>query len=88
MKHPQKITLGEMRKCGTRGLIVFCGDFRCSRNHTLAASVVDGGPDDVRLSDLEPRFVCTACGKRGAEIRPDFNWNKPPIAAMGYRNTK
>jgi len=28
--------------------------------------------DDVRLSDIEPRFVCKACGKRGADIRPHF----------------
>jgi hypothetical protein len=27
----------------------------------------------VRLSDLGPRFVCSACGKRGADVRPDFN---------------
>jgi hypothetical protein len=29
-------------------------------------------PDKVRLSDLEPRFVCEACGTRGADIRPNF----------------
>lgn len=28
--------------------------------------------DDVRLSDVEPRFVCTRCGRRGAEVRPKF----------------
>jgi hypothetical protein len=27
-------------------------------------------PDHVRLSDLEPLFVCQACGHRGADIRP------------------
>ena len=42
-------------------------------------------PDDARLSDLEPRFVCKACGKRGADVRPDFNWNRKVVAAMGYR---
>jgi hypothetical protein len=45
----------------------------------------DQWADHVRLSDLEPRFVCKACGKRGADVRPDFNWNKLPMAAMGYR---
>jgi hypothetical protein len=39
----------------------------------------------MRLSDLESRFVCSACGKRGADVRPDFNWNKPPVPMMGYR---
>jgi hypothetical protein len=26
-----------------------------------------------------------ACGKRGADVRPDFNWNRKPEPAMGYR---
>jgi hypothetical protein len=38
----------------------------------------------MRLSDLEPRFICLACGKRGADVRPDFKGNKMPIAMMGY----
>jgi hypothetical protein len=42
-------------------------------------------PDDMRLSDLEPRFVCKACGKRGGDARPDFNWNKKQVSVMGYR---
>jgi hypothetical protein len=40
--------------------------------------------NDVRLSDLEDKFSCTACGKRGA-VRPDFNWNEMPVRQMGYR---
>ena len=52
-----------------------------------AARIVaaDGWPDDMRLSDIEQRFICKACGKRGADLRPDFNWNSKPVAAMGYR---
>jgi hypothetical protein len=30
---------------------------------------------DVRLSDLENQFTCMVCGKKGAEVRPDFDWN-------------
>jgi hypothetical protein len=26
-----------------------------------------------------------ACGKRGADVRPDFNWDKKPVRVMGYR---
>ena len=33
-------------------------------------------PDHLRLSDIEPQFVCKACGKRGAEVRPDFSSTK------------
>ena len=39
--------------------------------------------DHIRLSDLEPRFVCTACGQRGADIRPDFHWDKPGLLHAG-----
>jgi hypothetical protein len=39
--------------------------------------------NELWLSDLEQRFICSACGKRGADVRPDFNWNAKPM--MGYR---
>jgi hypothetical protein len=28
---------------------------------------------------------CRTCGKRGADVRPDFNWSKRPVEMMGYR---
>ena len=80
---PQKITFGDMRGAGVRGVLVYCSDYRCS--HSIALSA-DRWPDDLRLSDIAPRFVCGACGRRGADVRPDFNWNaKGPIGGMGYR---
>jgi len=35
---------------------------------------VDAGPwgDEVRLSDLEAKFTCKACSRRGADVRPLF----------------
>jgi hypothetical protein len=35
--------------------------------------------------DLKPPFVCKACGKRGADVRPDFNWGKTPVSATVHR---
>ena len=35
-------------------------------------------PDHARLSDVEPKLICSACGKKGAELRPLF-----PEARMG-----
>ncbi|MGO4513973.1 hypothetical protein AB4Z51_44175 [Bradyrhizobium sp. 2TAF36] len=61
-----KITFGEMREMGVRGVLVYC---HCGHHVALDAL---RWPDDVRLSDLEPRFVCRGCGGRGAEVRPDF----------------
>ena len=78
MDRPQKITFGAMRDMGVRGILIYCSDYRCS--HSLAISG-DRWPDGVRLSDIEPRFICGACGKRGADVRPDFNWDKMPTGS-------
>ena len=37
------------------------------------------------LPDIDPRFVCGASSKRGADVRPDFNFSKQPVEMMGYR---
>jgi hypothetical protein len=50
-----------MRDVGVRGVLVYCADYRCSHSAALSA---DRWSDDVRLSDVEPRFVCSACGRR------------------------
>jgi hypothetical protein len=71
-----------MRDMGVRGVLIYCADYHCS--HSVAV-MADRWADDVRLSDIEPRFVCTVCGKRGAEVRPDFNGNRKQVSVMGYR---
>jgi hypothetical protein len=53
--------------------LVYCSDYHCS--HSVAISA-DPWSDHVRLSDLEAQFVCQACGIKGADLRPDFNWQK------------
>jgi hypothetical protein len=58
-----------MRASGTISILVYCADYRSSHSIEMSA---DQWPDDVRLSDIEPRFVCKACGKRGADVRPHF----------------
>jgi hypothetical protein len=35
------------------------------------------GPDDVRLSDFEPVFLCQA---KDADVRPDFDWDRKSTA--------
>jgi hypothetical protein len=65
-----------MRQSGVRGLLIYCSDYHCAHHIEMNA---DRWPDSVRLSDLEPRFVCQDCGKNGAEVRQDFP------AAMGNR---
>ena len=69
VKRAEKITLEEMRASGVRGLIVCCSDYKCSHSVKISGN---GWPGHLRLSDLEPIFVCESCGKRGADVRPDF----------------
>jgi hypothetical protein len=77
----QKISMGEMRASGARGLIVYCSYYKC--NHSVAISADQWG-DDVRLSDLEPVFSCKVCGAKGADVRPNFDW-APDARANRYR---
>jgi hypothetical protein len=73
-KREQKITLGEMRSSGPTRILVYCGDYKCAHSVTVSA---DRWPDHVRLSDLEPKFTCQACGHRGADIRPLYDGQRP-----------
>ena len=77
---PRKITFGELREMGVRGVLIYCADYYCS--HSMAMNA-DHWPDDVRLSDIEPRFVCAACGKRGADVRPDLRPNVSSVSGDG-----
>jgi hypothetical protein len=79
---PLKITFAEMRDQGVRGILVYCADYHCSRSLAISG---DRWPDDLRLSDIEDRFTCSAYGKRGADVRADFNWNRTTVGGMGYR---
>lgn len=60
---------------GPRLLIVYCADFKCSYSVIVSS---DLWPGHVRLSDLDPKLNCKACGRRGADVRPLFE-----KAAMG-----
>jgi len=75
MMTDQKITFGTMRDQGTRRVLVCCRDHKCGHRGVMNA---DRWPDRLRLSDVEPKLTCSVCGKRGADIRPDF-----PDARMG-----
>jgi hypothetical protein len=52
-----------------RGLLVYCSDYKCSDDVEISA--VDG-PDNVRLSDLEPLVTCQACGTKGRRSQSGF----------------
>jgi hypothetical protein len=48
-------------------------DHRCSHHIEVHA---DGWPDDVRLSDIEPKFTCTGAASVAPKIRPAFGPTK------------
>ena len=91
MLRAQKMTLGEMRASGVRGPLIYA-DYKCSHWTLISGDACDRlseeffrhhrdrpeatWPDEVRLSGLEPQFTCTACGKRGADVRLDFDWER------------
>jgi hypothetical protein len=77
---PTKITFAEMREMGVRGLLIYCAEYRCSSSIAVNA---DQWPDDVRLSDIEARFICNACGHRGADVRPDLRPNVSSVSGDG-----
>lgn len=60
---------------GRGRVLVYC---HCGHHVALNA---DRWLDDVRLSDIEPRFMFQGCGSRGADVRPDF---APPKMAPTY----
>ncbi|MEH2569535.1 hypothetical protein [Bradyrhizobium sp. AZCC 2289] len=72
---PTEITLGEVRSSGPRRLLVYCGNYRLARSVVINS---DQWSDDIRRSDLEPRFSYKAWRRRGADVRPLFE-----PAAMG-----
>ena len=75
-----KIAFGEMRTSGVRDVLIYCRDHRSSHHVETSA---DGLADDVMLSDIEGKFTCTRCGKRGADVRRTYAtalravWNHP-----------
>jgi hypothetical protein len=60
-----------MRAANVRRLLIYCSDYHCW--HWTAISG-DRWPDDVRLSDLEPRFTCQARGRRERRLLRNFRY--------------
>src|ERR1700730_9762899 len=67
----KRITFPERRAAGVRGLLLYSSDLAGSHSTTMSA---DRWSDAVRLSNIEPLFPRQVCGKRGADLRPDFDW--------------
>jgi hypothetical protein len=56
LTYQPKIAFRDMRASDVRDVLIYCRDHRCSHHVEISA---DRWPDHVRLSDIEPDFVCT-----------------------------
>ena len=68
-RRPQKITFGEMRSSACARFACLLSKLPCSHSTKISA---DRWSDHV-LSGIESLLTCQACGKRGADVRPDFS---------------
>jgi hypothetical protein len=66
-----------MRATGLRRLL-----FIAKTTSALTTSKISAEqwPDHIRLSHLEPLFVCQVCGHKGADVRPLFDRERMPEA--------
>ena len=65
----EPVTLGHIRGHGCRDLLVYCSSINCNHETKMNA---DHLPDKTVIRQLGPRMVCTLCGHRGADVRPDW----------------
>jgi hypothetical protein len=70
----KKITIADIWIHGQKSVLVYCSN--APRCHHFSKVSIDKWPNNLSLSDLELRFVCTCCGRIGAEVRPD--WDTEP----------
>jgi hypothetical protein len=79
---PQKITFGELRSCGVRGLLIHCADYKCSHSIEMMA---DHWPDDVRLSDIEPSLRLPGLWRAWRRSPAEFPLERRADRRHGYR---
>ena len=80
---PQKITFGDMRDMGVRGVLIYCADYHCSDSLAISA---DRWPDELRLSDLEPSVYLLGMRQAWRGRAAGFQLeNRATMDGMGYR---
>jgi hypothetical protein len=60
--------LKNMRQNGVHSLLVCC--LKCGAQRVLS---VDDQPENLTVKSFGPRMVCSSCGAKGADVRP--NWS-------------
>jgi hypothetical protein len=66
----EPVTLGHIRGHGCRDILIYCGSIHCCHSATMNA---DDLSDDIVIRALGAKMICTNCGHRGADVRPDWS---------------
>jgi hypothetical protein len=72
------VTLGHMRSHECRRLLILL--LRSLHSATVEA---DRWPDETAVRDLRRKAVCTKCGMKGADVRPDWSDRPQPESLTG-----
>jgi len=62
-------TVGRLKGHGVTHLLIFCGRPEC-RNESKVP--IERFPDDTEILSIGPRMRCRRCGRKGADVRPDW----------------
>jgi hypothetical protein len=76
----EPVTLGHIRSHGVRELLVYCNSIACNHQTTMNA---DDLSDETVIRPLGARMVCTRCGHRGGDVRPDWSRAYGPAGPGG-----
>jgi hypothetical protein len=64
-ERPEKITFGEMREMGVRGVLIYCADYQCS--HSIAVMADKWGDDLGLLRTVSPALPAAIGLRLGAD---------------------
>ena len=68
---PRDANIADCRRHALTHLLIYCTNYPayCHHDGTLP---IDGLPDELLLDQIQVRCRCTRCGKKGADVRPDW----------------
>ncbi|MCZ8373772.1 MAG: hypothetical protein O9342_00235 [Beijerinckiaceae bacterium] len=74
------MTIGNMRDLGVRDLEAYCTALGCHHAGDVSG---ERFADDVPVPSIARRLVCSRCGARSAQVRP--NWRQMQAPGMAHR---
>ncbi|MGA8935447.1 MAG: hypothetical protein WB522_14385 [Pseudolabrys sp.] len=80
------VTIASLRPHGVRQLLAYCrgkreGDWPCHHSGELP---IEQFSAEETLRDIERRCRCTLCGRRRADLRPDYSRQQTTLYGGGW----